>query len=128
MSDMNTEEMDYRSQQIEALQVMVEYNEKLMKGIKTSAEEFGGERKSDTDEFFKQVIDGINWMLNVLNACLPFINEKQTVIDKDAANAVIKKLEAAIQGNDDAAKSRVLSEDMLPFVSKVTEAAQVTIQ
>jgi len=128
MGEMNEEEMDYRSQQIEALQTMVEYNEKLMKGIKTSAEEFGGERKPDTDEFFKQVIDGINWMISVLNACLPLINEKETLIDKEAANDVIKKLVAAIQSGDDAAKSQVLTDDMLPLVSKITEAAQVTIQ
>ena len=42
---------DLRAQQIEALEVLGDYNERLMKSIHSVIKELDGDRKEDTDQF-----------------------------------------------------------------------------
>ena len=51
----------------EALEVAGEYLEKLIPGIGTLCGELRGDRQPDTDEFQKQCIDGLNWVIEIYN-------------------------------------------------------------
>ena len=48
-------------QQIEALEVYLEYNKKLTNSIHILLLELRENRKDDTDEFQKKIIEGLNW-------------------------------------------------------------------
>lgn len=124
MEDTN---MSLKEQQVEALQVLTEYSVKLIKGMKTSAEELMGCRKEDTDEFLRMVLDGVNWELNVLNGCLSLINEEEKVLDKKRANETILDFQQVFSSKNDEAISKAITEKLIPLVEQITEAAQKTV-
>ncbi|MGN0369603.1 MAG: hypothetical protein ACI4EW_03575 [Butyrivibrio sp.] len=124
MEDTN---MSLKEQQVEALQVLTEYSVKLIKGMKTSAEELMGCRKEDTDEFLRMVLDGVNWELNVLNGCLSLINEEEEVLDKNRANETILDFQQVFSSKNDEAISKAITEKLIPLVEQITEAAQKTV-
>ena len=124
MEDTN---MSLKEQQVEALQVLTEYSVKLIKGMKTSAEELMGCRKEDTDEFLRMVLDGFNWELNVLNGCLSLINEEEKVLDKNRANETILDFQQVFSSKNDEAISKAITEKLIPLVEQITEAAQKTV-
>ena len=50
-----------RAEQIEALQVLEEFNGRLVKNMEIIVKELSGERLDDTDQFLKGIVDAINW-------------------------------------------------------------------
>ena len=51
---------DNRKEQIEALEVLLEFNERLVKNMKIIVKELSGKRLDDTDKFLKSIVDAIN--------------------------------------------------------------------
>lgn len=115
---------DLRAEQIEALQTLVGYTPKLLGGIETSAGELLGERKEDTDGFLRLVIDGINWVLNIVNACLDMINEGEVRLDKEAANDASVRFSKAFATGDDATIGNSLLADVKPLIEEITAACE----
>ena len=50
---------DNRAEQIEALQVLEEFNGRLVKNMEIIVKELSGERLDDTDQFLKGIVDAI---------------------------------------------------------------------
>ena len=50
-----------RKEQIEALEVLVDFNERLVKNIRILVKELSGERLDDTDNCIKGIVDAMNW-------------------------------------------------------------------
>ena len=48
---------DNRAEQIEALQVLEEFNGRLVKNMEIIVKELSGERLDDTDQFLKGIVD-----------------------------------------------------------------------
>ena len=48
-----------RKEQIEALEVLVDFNERLVKNIRILVKELSGERLDDTDNFIKGIVDAM---------------------------------------------------------------------
>lgn len=53
--------------QKEAYETAVDYLPKLIKTAALVAGEFEGEEQEDTKDLFNQVVEGINWILDVYN-------------------------------------------------------------
>ncbi len=118
---MNNNEMNaevLRSQQIEVLQVVSEYIEKLIPNMETVAGELKGEKQEDTDEFLKQIIDGLNWVIEAFNGTMSLINEEREVIDKDELNREVLQLSEALIDHNDARAATVLESGILPFLKE----------
>lgn len=92
---------DIRAEQKEALEVLVEFNEKLLHNIPILVKELSGERLEDTEDFKKSIIDAINWEVQVVNGTLDFLNEGKVRVDKEAVNEKILALGKAIKEKDD---------------------------
>lgn len=107
-----------RSQQIEVLQVVSEYIEKLIPNMETVAGELKGEKQEDTDEFLKQIIDGLNWVIEAFNGTMSLINEEREVIDKDELNREVLQLSEALIDHNDARAATVLESGILPFLKE----------
>ena len=84
---------DNREEQKEALQVLVEFNVRLVKNMKIVVKELSGKRLDDTDNFLKGIIDAMNWEIQVVNGTLDLLNEGKVRLDKDAFNAQVEKAE-----------------------------------
>ena len=92
---------DNRKEQLEALEVLGEFNERLVKNMKVIAKELSGSRLDDTDKFLKSIIDAINWEIQVVNGTLDVLNEGKERLNKEDFNAAVISLSNAINDNSD---------------------------
>ena len=74
---------DIRNEQKEALETLVEFNEKLVKNMNIIVKELSGQRLDDTDKFLKGIIDAVNWEVQVLNGTMSLLNEDKERINKE---------------------------------------------
>ena len=72
---------DNRKEQIEALEVLLEFNERLVKNMNIIVKELSGKRLDDTDKFLKSIVDAINWEIQVVNGTLEVINDGEERLD-----------------------------------------------
>ena len=91
---------DNRKEQVEALEVLTEFNERLVKNMTIIVKELSGERLEDTDAFLKSIIDAINWEIQVVNGTLDVINEGTERLNKEAFNSAVVSLSDAIGAKD----------------------------
>ena len=77
---------DQRREKVEALEVLVEFNGRLVKNIGILVKELSGNRLDDTDNFLQSIINAINWEIEVMNGTMDVLNEGQIRIDKDSFN------------------------------------------
>lgn len=118
---------DIRKEQIEALEVLVEFNERLTKNIKIVIKELSGVRLPDTDKFIKSIIDAINWEIQVMNGTMDLLNEGSIRIDKEAFNEKTIGVGEAIAMKNDEELAKAF-EAILPYFEELGKAAAEVIQ
>ena len=117
---------DNRKEQIEALETLVEFNDRLVKNMQILVKELSGERLDDTNQFMKSIIDAMNWEIQVVNGTLEVLNEGKERINKEIFNAEIIELSKAIESGND---SRMSDEfvKIIPVFEKLGECAREVI-
>lgn len=110
---------DIRQQQIEAVSAMGEYNKKLVKAVREVIIELKGEQRPDTQDFLKQIVDGINWEIQVVNGSLDYINENEELIDKEEFNQAILRHNDAVKSEEDNTIAESLEENVLPYLTLI---------
>ena len=75
---------DIRKEQKEALQTLMEFNEKLVKNMNIIIKELTGNRLDDTDNFLQGIVDAINWEVQVVNGTIDMLNSGKERINNDA--------------------------------------------
>lgn len=118
---------DRRKEQVEALEVLVEFNERLTKNMGIIAKELSGVRMDDTDNFLKAIVDAINWEIQVVNGTMELLNEGKERVDKEKFNQSIVALSNAIAGKDDAKMAEEFKK-VLPVFEQLGVAAKEVIQ
>lgn len=113
---------DLKQQQLEALEVASNYCKKLITGIENIINELTSQKHSDTDEYLKHIISGINWTIEIFNGTKELINQDLIVIDKEIVNNSVVALNDAVIANDDQKIASCLS-DLLIFIKNFQEAA-----
>lgn len=118
---------DNRREQVEALEVLVEFNERLVKNLKIVIKELSGARLEDTDKFIKGIIDAMNWEIEVMNGTMELLNAEKTRVDKEAFNQRIAAVGEAVAAGDDA-KLATAFEQVLPCFEELGAAAAEVVQ
>ncbi len=93
---------DSRKEQIEALEVLAEFNGRIIKNMNILVKELSGQRLDDTDKFIKGIVDAMNWEIEVMNGTMELLNEGRERINKNEFNEAIKGFGDAIASKDDA--------------------------
>ena len=112
---------DYRAQQVEALSVAHEYSGKLLNGIANISVELTGKRLLDTDQYLKELINGLNWIIEVINRTSDVLKEDGVDFHNDEVNAVIRELGDALRSKEDLRIEAALSGGVKDFIQKVEE-------
>ena len=73
---------DNRAEQIEALEVLTEFNDRLVHNMEIIVKELKGERLDDTDQFLKGIVDAVNWEIQVVNGTLDTLNDGKVRVDR----------------------------------------------
>ena len=119
---------DIRVQQLEALEVGVDYVKKLVPAIKEIIPELRGDEKEDTMDFLNQIIGGINFMIDIVNATMGLINEKEEILNKDGMEEKVQNLNAGLQARDNAKTAQALEEGILPFMDIFYQVASLVLE
>ena len=117
---------DNRAEQREALEVLAEFNERLVHNMKILVKELSGERLEDTDKFLQGITDAINWEIQVLNGTMDMLNEGKARVDKEAFNQAVVALSGAIESKDDARMAEEF-EHIIPVFEQLGESAKEVI-
>ena len=112
-----------RKEQLEAVKVLADFQEKFISNTEILIDELTTTKKEDTDQLLKSVTDAVNWEMGVLNGTLSLINEKEEKLSKSDINDAIMKLAEALRGQDDQQIADALEKQLLPMLKKVKEAA-----
>lgn len=118
---------DNRKEQIEALEVLLEFNERLVKNMNIIVKELSGKRLDDTDKFLKSIVDAINWEIQVVNGTLEVINDGEERLDKEAFNKAVSALAEAFKAKDDAAMAAEF-QNVIPVFEKLGEIAAKVVK
>ena len=114
---------DNRAEQIEALEVLTEFNDRLVHNMEIIVKELKGERLDDTDQFLKGIVDAVNWEIQVVNGTLDTLNDGKVRVDNAGFNTAIVALSDAIAAKDDA-RMAVEFENVIPVFQQLGEAAK----
>lgn len=118
--------MDNRAEQKEALETLVEFNVRLIKNMNMIKKELSGNRLDDTNAFLEDILNAINWEVQVMNGTMALLNEDAQYIDKKDFNEKIIALGNAVNAKDDE-KMAAAFEDIIPLFEKLGERANQVI-
>lgn len=118
---------DNRTEQVEALEVLTEFNERLVHNMEIVVKELSGARLDDTDKFLKSIIDAINWEIQVVNGTMDLLNEGEVRVNKEAFNNAIVALNEAINRKDDARMAEEFK-NVIPIFRQLGESAEEVIK
>ncbi|MFT3985433.1 MAG: hypothetical protein QM697_16130 [Lachnospiraceae bacterium] len=118
---------DIRVQQMEALKMADEYLKKLIPSMEEVIGELSGEEKEDTQEYLKQVIEGLNFMIETFNVTMSLINEETIVIDKDEINRDVLNLSDAMVSKNYGQAVTTMESGILPFLKAFARSAALYV-
>lgn len=110
-----------RTKQLEALETLAEFNERVLKNVPILIKELSGGRLDDTDKFQEGIVNAINWEIEVLNATMDVINEGAERLTKEEVNGKIIGLSEALKSCEDT-KLAAAFEELLPVLEKLDKA------
>ena len=117
---------DKRAEQKEALETLVEFNERLLKNMNIVVKELSGARLDDTDKFLKSIIDAMNWEIGVMNGTMSLLNEGGERINKEQFNSKVIVFGEAVNEKDDAKMAAAIKE-LIPEFEGLGAAAREVI-
>lgn len=118
---------DNRKEQIEALEVLGEFNQRLLKNMRILIKEISGARLEDTDVFLKKILEAMNWEIQVVNITMELLNEGEVRVDKEEFNNKVIAINEAIESKEDS-KLVLAFEDLIPCFENLGEAVNAVIQ
>lgn len=117
---------DNRAEQVEALEILKEFNVRLLKNMGIVVKELSGQRMDDTDKFLRSIIDAINWEVQVVNGTMDLLNEEKERINKESFNNKIVALSDAIATKSDAKMAEAVEALIPEFENLGKSAKEVT--
>lgn len=118
--------IENRAEQREALETLIGFNVRLIRNMKTIVKELSGERRKDTDAFLNDIVQALNWEIQVVNGTMELLNEDKIRVDKEAFNIRIGALGEAIAAKDDAKMAEQFTE-VIPVFEALEKAAEEVI-
>ncbi|MEH2944174.1 molecular chaperone [Lachnospiraceae bacterium KK002] len=115
--------IENRAEQKEALETLLEFNVRLVKNMNIIVKELSGERLEDTEAFLNDIVQAMNWEIQVFNGTMELLNEDKVRIEKEMFNEKIKALGDAIAAKDDAQMAEKFTE-VIPVFEALGEAAK----
>lgn len=115
-----------RKEQVEALEVLLEFNERLVRNMNIIVKELSGERLDDTDKFLRSIIDAVNWEIQVVNGTMEVLNEGMERVNKESFNGKIIALSRAIEENNDAKMAEEFKK-VIPVFEELGKSAREAI-
>lgn len=118
---------DNRKEQMEALETLTEFNDRLVNNMQIIVKELSGNRLEDTDKFLKSILDAMNWEIQVVNGTMEALNEGKERVNKETFNDAVVALSNAVKENDDAKMAEAFTA-IIPVFENLGESAKEVIK
>jgi len=144
-----------REEQKEALETLIEFNQRLVKNMNIIVKELSGQRLDDTDKFLKSILEflpmrfdrrgnmkddrhtlryqvkhlvwvSIIWEVQVMNGTMDLLNEAKERINKEEFNSKITELSTALKEKDDVKQAAAI-QNLIPSFELLEAAAREVI-
>ena len=119
---------DLKKQQYDALRDGAEYALRLVPAIREIIPELRGNEKDDTEDFKNQIIEGINYIIEIVNGTMPLINEKEVILNKDGIEEKIQQLIRSVEHKSNEEIATALEEGILPFIEIFYQVATIMVK
>ncbi|MCM1119861.1 MAG: molecular chaperone [bacterium] len=110
-------------EQLEALETLAQFNDRLLNNLPTLISELSGGRKTDTDAYLKNIIEIIGWEITVMNAISALFEEAKVSMDKEEFNQSVLALNSALASGTDSEIATALG-NLTPHFETLRTAAQ----
>ena len=118
---------DLRKQQEEALETTYDYMGRLIDAIPKVSHELRGNRMPDTDDYVKTILNGVNFVTEVLNRTLDYINENEELLDKEEINALLADFMSTYSQGPDEAVADAFDRDVTVYLDKYYSAIETVM-
>jgi len=107
---------------VEALETASPLMARMISAIKGIIREYEGNKAADTDDYMHKLLQGLEWIFSIYRGTKSMVNPDGSVIDQEAVNNAVLKLNAANQAQDDAGRAEAFKV-ILKFVESFKEEA-----
>lgn len=111
-------------QELEALQILNRFLDKLIPNMETLCKELKGATRSDTQSFLKQCLDAFNWTIEIYNRIPHVLEQCEKKLDKDETNQIITSLGEAVKVGESTAIAERIENGALKILHQLKEIAQ----
>ena len=113
-----------REDKIEAITGISNYDENLLDAIPVLAKELKNGKETLESELLGQVMQGINWTVEVLQQAMDVMNEKEKKLDKEVVNGALTELDRAYKLGEPIEIARALEGKMTDALEMICEVGK----
>lgn len=112
-----------REQVLEAIRGICEYDTKLIVACEDIMEDLKTGKITLLSKVMQNIIQGINWTVEVLNRTMDTFNEGTERLNKEELNSALVSFSTAYETGDGVRVAEAIQNHIIPFLHKVCEAA-----
>ena len=113
-----------REQMVEAIKGICEYDRKLMAACEDILEDLKTGQIGLNSKIMENIIQGINWTVEVLNRTMDTINEEKDRLNKEELNSALVSFSVAYETGDGEKVANAMKNALIPLLLKVCEAGE----
>ncbi|MEG1458557.1 MAG: hypothetical protein RSB37_01005 [Acetivibrio sp.] len=117
-----------RKRQMEALEELCIYDKKLLRILPTISRELSEDLQGDTLDLLHQFADGLNWVIEVTNACMELIQENKSKINSKQISNSVEAFECALNKEDLEEIASVMQNGIQFFLEDILDAASQIVR
>lgn len=113
-----------REQIVEAIKGISQYDAKLIAACEDITEDLRTGKITLLSKVMQNIIQGINWTVEVLNRTMDTFNEEKERLNKEELNSALVSFSTAYETGDGVRVAEAMQNAIIPFLHKVCQAAQ----
>ena len=113
-----------KEQIMEAIRGICEYDTKLIAACEEIIEDLKEEKLSLLSNIMQNIIQGINWTVEVLNRTIDTFNEEKERLNKEELNSALVSFSTAYESGSGEKVAEAIQSAIIPFLHKVCEAGK----
>lgn len=113
---------------MEALEELCIYDKKLLRILPTISRELSEDLQGDTLDLLHQFADGLNWVIEVTNACMELIQENKSKINSKQISNSVEAFECALNKEDLEEIASVMQNGIQFFLEDILDAASQIVR
>lgn len=117
-----------REQVLEAISGICEYDTKLIAACEDIMDDLKAGKVTLLSKVMQNIIQGINWTVEVLNRTMDTFNEGKERLNKEELNSALVSFSTAYETGDGGKVAEAVQNAIIPFLQKVCNAGEEILQ